>query len=97
VAEEVIEGVDTDAKIITINGTLEQNEEYIDEDIDAYFGVGHGGDRVFTVGDLDTFLRTGADEMNMDVMKGKIVYLLSCQTATELGPILSTATVRKHT
>lgn len=58
------------------------------EQPDMVWGVGHGQSNEYTTQSLATFLRTGKEPLNLDVTDDRIVHLLSCLTAKELGPDL---------
>ena len=76
-----------DVAIIEEEATPEYIRDYIlnHPEIEHIYGMGHGSKDTYTVIDAEPFLST---TLNLDLVKDRVISLLSCLTANDLGPAI---------
>jgi len=76
-----------DVAIIEDEATPEYLRDYIlnHPEIEHIYGLGHGSKDTYTVVDGEPFLST---TLNLNLVKDRVISLLSCLTAKELGPAI---------
>jgi len=81
---EYLSGEGEDVAIIEDDATPEKLREYIlnHPEIEHIYALGHGSNDTYTVIDTEPFLST---VLNLDLVKDRVISLLSCLTAKELG------------
>jgi len=81
---EYLSGEGEDVAIIEDDATPEKLREYIlnHPEIEHIYALGHGSKDTYTVIDTEPFLST---VLNLDLVKDRVISLLSCLTAKELG------------
>jgi len=82
-----LSGEGEDVAIIEEDATPEYLRDYIvnHPEIERIYGLGHGSKDTYTVVDAEPFLST---TLNLDLVKDRVISLLSCLTAKELGPAI---------
>jgi len=84
---EYLSGEGEDVTIIEDEATPDYLRDYIvnHPEIERVYGLGHGSKDTYTVVDGEPFLSTN---LNLDLVKDRVISLLSCLTAKELGPTI---------
>jgi len=74
--------------IIQTDGTESENDRVMaSEDPGTFYHVGHGSPYIFTIEDREKYI-DGITGQRIEDFKGRIVHLLSCETAQRLGQTL---------
>ena len=84
---EYLSGEGEDVAIIEEEATPEFLRDYIlnHPEIEHIYGLGHGSKDTYTVVNTEPFLST---TKNLDLVKDRVISLLSCLTANDLGPAI---------